>query len=67
MTRDGLTAKTPAEFGAVCCICRCWTLAPLPVRYVERMSGAPITLYACPPHAETLTPAPNPGELEADT
>ncbi|MGW6456681.1 hypothetical protein ACWF94_12285 [Streptomyces sp. NPDC055078] len=64
MTRDALTSEPPAESGATCCICHRRTLAPLPVRHIERASGPPVTLYACPTHAQTLTPAPDPGELE---
>lgn len=67
MIRDALTGATPQEVGATCCVCQRWTLAPLPVRDVERMSGPPVTLHACPTHAATLTPAPVPGELEPDT
>jgi hypothetical protein len=66
MTRDGLTSEPPAAFGATCCVCGCWTLAPLPVRDIERASGAPVTLYACPRHAERLMPAPVTGELERE-
>ncbi|MFF0446213.1 hypothetical protein ACFYT4_07330 [Streptomyces sp. NPDC004609] len=67
MTRDALTCEPPADSSATCCVCGRWTLAPLPVRRVARPSGAPMTVHACPEHAQTLVPAPVPGELDGDT
>ncbi|MGW4030543.1 hypothetical protein ACWEFL_14680 [Streptomyces sp. NPDC004838] len=66
MTRDALTEEPSPGFRAQCCVCGEWSRAALPVRYIPRTSGAPVTLYACPPHAETLVPAAAPGELEQD-
>ncbi|MGW6458046.1 hypothetical protein ACWF94_19395 [Streptomyces sp. NPDC055078] len=67
MTRDALTSEPPAESGATCCVCKRWTPVPMPVRHIERASGPPVTLYACPQHVVGLTPAPVPGELDPDT
>ena len=38
---------------AVCCRCERDTVAPVPVRYVERASGPGVTVYACPDRAPT--------------
>ncbi|WP_338684809.1 hypothetical protein QD712_30200 [Streptomyces acidiscabies] len=48
MNRDALTGEPPASFGAHCCRCERWTLAPVICREIERMSGPGVTLYACP-------------------
>ncbi|MGW4201121.1 hypothetical protein [Streptomyces sp. NPDC004726] len=66
MTRDALTSEPNPGFQAQCCVCGTWSRAALPVRYVPRTSGAPITLHACPAHAPGLLPAPEPGELDPD-
>jgi hypothetical protein len=47
---------------AVCCRCERLALAPVAVRYVERVSGPGRTLYACPDCAPLLTPGPLPAE-----
>ncbi|GAA2781686.1 hypothetical protein GCM10019017_28280 [Streptomyces showdoensis] len=65
MTREWLSApSTPAPSGAVCCRCKRWTYAPMEVGYIERASGAGVTLYACPAHAAAMAPRPMPGELD---
>jgi hypothetical protein len=67
MTRDALTEdQPPPGFRAQCCVCGEWSRAALPVRHVERPSGAPVTLYACPVDAVSLMPAPVSGELRPD-
>ncbi len=50
----------PAPRRAVCCRCRNWTYAPIPVRCVPCPSGAGITLYACPSHAVFFGVGPTP-------
>lgn len=63
MTRDGLTDAPPVGDVALCVKCRRLTTAPVPVRYIESTSGPGTALWACPEHAEGLTPGPMPGEL----
>jgi hypothetical protein len=64
MTREGLTEEPPPGLLRQCCVCHEWTRAALPVRHIERQSGAPATLYACPKDAVDLMPAPVAGELD---
>ncbi|MFD9477135.1 hypothetical protein [Streptomyces nojiriensis] len=63
MTVDGLTTPPPLGNVAVCVKCHRCTTAPVPVRRIESSSGPGATLWACPEHAEELTPGPLPGEL----
>ncbi|MEV7278132.1 hypothetical protein [Streptomyces sp. NPDC093111] len=60
------STHAPELTGAMCSRCHHWTAAPVPVRYVERVSGPGVTLYACPSHAVAMIPGPMPGELERD-
>lgn len=63
MTREALTNELPAVNVALCVECRALTHAPVPIRWIESVSGPGTTLYACPGHAEQLVPGPMPGEL----
>ncbi|MGW6458975.1 hypothetical protein ACWF94_24165 [Streptomyces sp. NPDC055078] len=63
MTRDAIISDPTPAPGAYCCVCKKWTSAPMPVRHIERASGPPVTLYACPRHVVGLAPAPVAGEL----
>ena len=51
MNREALSAPV---HGAVCCRCHSWTTTPVAVRWIERVSGPGVTLYACPEHAPAL-------------
>lgn len=47
---------------ATCCGCHRETHAPIPVRSIERQSGPPVTISACPDCAPRYNPAPTYGE-----
>lgn len=64
MTRDGLTNPTPTVHAALCIKCHQLTKRPVAVRWIQSNSGPGTTLWACPEHAEELTPGPMPGELD---
>lgn len=63
MTRDGLMTAPPVGDVAVCVKCHRVTKTPVPIRWIQPTSGPGTTLWACPAHAEELTPGPMPGEL----
>ncbi|MFE0424940.1 hypothetical protein [Streptomyces sp. NPDC058953] len=48
MTRDALTTEAPRPFDAVCVHCGTLTCASVEVGVIERASGTPVVLYACP-------------------
>ncbi|WP_327385699.1 hypothetical protein [Streptomyces sp. NBC_01207] len=56
---------TPPPTGdvAFCIVCHKTTTVPVPVREIHSSSGPGATLWACPEHAEELTPGPMSGEL----
>ncbi|QDY77379.1 hypothetical protein FQU76_13560 [Streptomyces qinzhouensis] len=55
MTRDSLVANAPRPFDAVCVHCKAETCAPTAVGSIERASGPPVALYACPHCVITAT------------
>ncbi|MFF3552609.1 hypothetical protein ACFYXL_04215 [Streptomyces tsukubensis] len=62
MTRDALVAKARRPFDAVCVRCKAETCAPTEVGSVERASGPPVVLYACPRCVLGTGAGPTPGE-----
>lgn len=64
MIREALTNELPAVGIALCIECRELTNAPVPIRWIQSVSGPGTTLYACPGHAVDLIPGPMPGELD---
>ncbi|MFK0289964.1 hypothetical protein ACIQU6_05660 [Streptomyces sp. NPDC090442] len=46
-----------------CCACGRETSAAVPVSAIDRVSGPPVLVYACPDDAPHLIPRPTPGEL----
>lgn len=49
MSPEELFPKVPlVPSGALCCNCGRWSVAAVACRHIERMSGAGVTLYACP-------------------
>ncbi len=63
MTRDALTNELPAVTVALCIGCNRQTSAPVPIRWIESVSGPGTTLYGCPDCVPKLAPGPLPGEL----
>ncbi|MFE5901121.1 hypothetical protein ACFQ67_27405 [Streptomyces sp. NPDC056488] len=61
-----LRTEPVPDSGAHCVRCKRWTYAPIPVGYIERVSGPGFTQYACPSHATAMISRPTPGELEPD-
>ncbi|MGV9312847.1 hypothetical protein ACWDR0_11705 [Streptomyces sp. NPDC003691] len=64
MTRDALVAADgPQPFDAICVRCRAETCAPTAVGTIERASGPPVVLYACPRCVVGHGAGPTPDEV----
>ncbi len=63
MTREGLTNELPAVNVALCIACHRLTEAPVPIRWIQSVSGPGTTLYGCPTCAPDLTPGPTPHDF----
>ncbi|MFD5554542.1 hypothetical protein ACFWIA_11960 [Streptomyces sp. NPDC127068] len=56
MTRDALLGGPPAESGAHCCLCGCWTAAPVVIGYGSQSGANFVTHRVCPRHVHTTGP-----------
>ncbi|MGX2996075.1 hypothetical protein JNUCC64_17630 [Streptomyces sp. JNUCC 64] len=50
MTRDALVSGPPAQSGAHCCVCGCWTTAPVVIGYGGTSRTGAVTHRVCPRH-----------------
>ncbi|MGX2995453.1 hypothetical protein JNUCC64_14335 [Streptomyces sp. JNUCC 64] len=48
MTRDALLGGPPVRSGAHCCVCGCWTTAPVEIGYTNQSGTGYITHHVCP-------------------
>ncbi|MEV7831577.1 hypothetical protein AB0P12_13255 [Streptomyces subrutilus] len=63
MTAEELFPEVLAGHVALCVGCHEVTRAPVPVRYIESVSGPGTTLYACPDHAVKYGAGPTPEDV----
>ncbi len=63
MTYDWLNGTLPEPTPALCIGCERLTTAPVPIRWIESVSGPGTTLYACPDCAPHLSSGPTPEDF----